>query len=157
MWVLVSKLSVSTTLKSLLTQANNDSVIDCLVTSATSNSSRFDVTWLHGEQTLLKMDPEGVVSLEMDKRISMRRIKRQTFQLNIHQVTSRDIGQYHCSVQEWTQDPDGIWYNLGTKSVTMQLNVYVKGMLQTNVALLLAHITDYKPHATMCPCSRKAI
>ncbi|MCJ8732391.1 hypothetical protein PDJAM_G00210850 [Pangasius djambal] len=136
----VSKLSVSTKLKSpLKIQDNSDSVIDCLVTSATSNSSRFEVTWIHGTQTLLKMELEGVVTLEMDERISMRRTKRQTFQLMIKQVKSTDSGHYHCSVQEWIQDPDGIWYSLDTKSVTMELEVIAKesdfSMDKSNVQL----------------------
>ncbi|MCI4378268.1 hypothetical protein PGIGA_G00213980 [Pangasianodon gigas] len=136
----VSKLSVSTNLKSpLKIQANSDSVIDCLVTSATSNSSCFEVTWIHGTRTLLKMELEGVVTLEMDERISIRRTKRQTFQLMIKQVKSTDSGHYHCSVQEWIQDPDGIWYSLGTKSVTMELEVFAKesdfSMDKSNVQL----------------------
>ncbi|XP_017325043.1 immunoglobulin superfamily member 2 isoform X2 [Ictalurus punctatus] len=120
-----SKLSVSTTLKSpLKIQPNSDKVIDCLVTSETSNTSRFGVTWTHGTETLRKMDPEGVVTLEMDERISLRRTKRQTFQLMIQQVKLTDSGHYRCSVQEWIQDPDGIWYSLDTKSVTMELDVF---------------------------------
>lgn len=103
------------------------------------------------------MDPEGVVILEMDERISMRRIEAQTFQMKIHQVTLTDSGQYHCLVQEWIQDPDGIWYNLDRKSVAMELNVFAKGMLVTNITLLLAHITNYMLHATTCLWSRKAV
>ncbi|KAI5621332.1 hypothetical protein C0J50_19267 [Silurus asotus] len=123
----VSKLVVSTTIKSpLKIQVNIDRVIDCLVTSDTSNSSRFEVTWMHDRQTLVKMEPGGVLHLDMDERISMRRTNRQTFQLKIKQLKPTDSGRYHCSVTEWIQDPDGIWYNLDTKSVTVELDVIAK-------------------------------
>lgn len=86
---------------------------------------------MHGTQTLLKMEAEGVVTLETDERISIRRTDRRTFQLRIQQVKSTDSGLYNCTVQEWIQDPYGIWYSLDTKSETMELDVFEKGMLQT--------------------------
>ncbi|XP_046700621.1 immunoglobulin superfamily member 3 isoform X2 [Silurus meridionalis] len=140
----VSKLVVSTTIKSpLKIQVNIDRVIDCLVTSDTSNSSRFEVTWMHDRQTLVKMEPGGVLHLDMDERISMRRTNRQTFQLMIKQLKPTDSGRYHCSVTEWIQDPDGIWYNLDTKSVTVELDVIAKenefSMDKSNVQL---HVTE---------------
>ncbi|KAF5902017.1 immunoglobulin superfamily member 3-like, partial [Clarias magur] len=121
------KLSVSSPHKSSLKiQANSDSIIDCLVRTYTTNSSRFAVTWLHSTKTLLKMEPEGVITHETDDRISMKRTTRQNFQLMIKQVKSTDSGPYICSVQEWIQDPDGIWYSLDTKSVTVELHVVEK-------------------------------
>lgn len=84
---------------------------------------------MHDTQTLLKMDQEGVVTLETDERIRIRRPERQTYHLKIQQVKSTDKGKYHCSVQEWIQDPDGIWYSLDTKHVTMELDVVEKGMM----------------------------
>ncbi|XP_047670675.1 immunoglobulin superfamily member 3-like [Tachysurus fulvidraco] len=135
-----SKLSVSTSLRSpLKIQANSDGVINCLVSTATSDSSRFEVTWTRGTQTLLKMEPEGVVTLETDERISIIRTDRKTFQLRIQQVKATDSGHYRCSVQEWIQDPDGIWYGLDTKSVTRELVVVEKesdfSMDKSNVQL----------------------
>lgn len=119
-----------------------------MVTSATSNSSLFEVTWIHGTQTLLKMDPEGVVTLVMDERISMRKATKQTFQLMIQQVKSTDSGRYNCSVQEWIQDPHGIWYSLDTKSVTMKIDVFEKGMLQPALHFCLIVSQTTKPYAT---------
>ncbi|XP_058249643.1 immunoglobulin superfamily member 3 isoform X2 [Hemibagrus wyckioides] len=134
-----SKLAVSTTRKSLKFQANSDGVINCLVNTETSSSSRFEVTWIHGTQTLLKMEAEGMVTLETDERISIRRTDRRTFQLRIQQVKSTDSGLYNCSVQEWIQDPYGIWYSLDTKSDTMELDVFEKesdfSMDKSNVQL----------------------
>lgn len=87
------------------------------------------------------MDLDGVVTLEMDERISMKKINRQTFRLIIQQVKSTDSGSYRCSVKEWIQDPDGLWYSLNTKSVTTQLDVFEKGILP---CVLLDHTTDHK-------------
>ncbi|XP_060732132.1 immunoglobulin superfamily member 3-like isoform X1 [Tachysurus vachellii] len=135
-----SMLSVSTSQRSpLKIQANSDGVINCLVSTATSDSSRFEVTWTRGTQTLLKMEPEGVVTLETDERISIIRTDRKSFQLRIQQVKLTDSGHYRCSVQEWIQDPDGIWYGLDTKSVTRELAVVEKesdfSMDKSNVQL----------------------
>lgn len=106
------------------------------------------------------MDPEGVVTLEMDERISMRKAKRQTFQLMIQQLKSTDSGRYLCSVQEWIQDPDGIWYSLDTKSVIMELDVFEKGIFQKTLHFYLItpqttkpyamHYTIEKPYKLMC-------
>ncbi|XP_036418037.1 immunoglobulin superfamily member 3 [Colossoma macropomum] len=126
----VSKLSLSISPKAYLDiPIKSNAKIDCLVDKAVSNSSRFAVTWIFDAQTLVKMDSEGVVTLgpaaskEINQRINMQMIERRTFQLAIQEVRSTDRGQYKCLVEEWIQDPDGIWYPLHPKSVTMDLVV----------------------------------
>ncbi|KAL7881732.1 hypothetical protein AOLI_G00085800 [Acnodon oligacanthus] len=120
----VSKLSLSISPKSnLVIPIKNNAKIDCLVNKAVSNSSRFAVTWMFDAQTLVKMDSEGVVTLgpavskEINQRINMQMIERRTFQLAIQEVRTTDRGQYKCLVEEWIQDPDGIWYSLHPKSL----------------------------------------
>ncbi|XP_062862758.1 immunoglobulin superfamily member 2 [Trichomycterus rosablanca] len=124
----VSKLSLSTTAKShLKVTANTNAKLDCIIASPVSNSSQFKVTWMYGTQTLLRMEPEGMVVLgpenSQEERIHLRRTDGLNFQLMIQQVKSTDGGTYQCTVQEWIQDPDGILYDLNTKSITMELQI----------------------------------
>ncbi|TSV41647.1 Immunoglobulin superfamily member 3 [Bagarius yarrelli] len=151
-----SQLSVSTNLKSpLKIQANSNTEINCLVTSATFNSSRFEVTWKHGTESLLRMGPEGVITQEIDERISMKRTDRKTFQLMMRQVKPTDSGHYHCSVQEWIQDPNGNWYNLDTKSVTIKIDVFEKegdfNMDKTNAQLEVTEGEQVKLNCSLKP------
>ncbi|XP_066542856.1 immunoglobulin superfamily member 2 [Hoplias malabaricus] len=129
----VFRLSLSISPKSSVNvPVKSNAKLDCIVSGVVSNFSRFAVTWMSGPQILATMDTEGVVILgpsanqEMDPRINMRMTKRQTFQLTIQEVRSTDSGQYHCSVEEWIQDPDGIWYLLNGTSVTTELAVIEK-------------------------------
>ncbi|XP_072542109.1 immunoglobulin superfamily member 2 [Salminus brasiliensis] len=124
----VSKLSVSIRSPSEFLVKSN-AKIDCLINAAVSNSSRFAVTWRFRDQNLVSMDPKGVITLGsaanlgMDQRINMHMIEKQTYQLTIQQARSVDSGTYNCSVEEWIQDPDGIWYPLKTMSAIMTLPV----------------------------------
>ncbi|KAI4898119.1 hypothetical protein NFI96_015370 [Prochilodus magdalenae] len=125
-----SKMSLSLRPKPRLDiPVKSNAKFDCSVTSAFSNSSRFAVTWKADSLMLVTMSPEGVITLgpavnqEMDQRISMLMTQRQTFQLAIQKVKTADSGQYQCLVEEWIQDPDGIWYSLKTESVTTELVV----------------------------------
>lgn len=143
----VSNLSISINPKPRLdVSVKSNAKIDCSIKATVSTSSCFLVTWMSGTQTLVKMDTLGVVTLgpginhEMDQRISMRKTEKQTFQLTIQQVRSTDSGQYNCTVEEWIQDPDGIWYHLNTKSVITELAVNEKGML--SVGFCLVKCTD---------------
>ncbi|KAI2647552.1 Immunoglobulin superfamily member 3 [Labeo rohita] len=116
----------------LETTVNTDAKIDCSVTTTTTNTSRFTITWMIGSQMLLTMDLDAVVkfgpaaSLEKDQRIRMEIKQKQTFQLTIHQVRTSDSGQYRCEVEEWLQDPLGDWYSLKRMTVSTQLVVKEK-------------------------------
>lgn len=111
--------------------ANTNANLDCTVNSPVSNGSQFNVTWMHGTKTLVRMEPEGTVTLgpenTPDERLQLRRTGRLTFQLLIQQVKSTDSGSYRCLVEEWIQDPEGSLYKINTKSVTMELQVTENG------------------------------
>ncbi|RXN07089.1 immunoglobulin superfamily member 3-like protein [Labeo rohita] len=129
-----SKMRLYSPTSHLETTVNTDAKIDCSVTTTTTNTSRFMVTWMIGSQMLLTMDLDAVVkfgsaaSLEKDQRIRMEIKQKQTFQLTIHQVRTSDSGQYHCEVEEWLQDPLGDWYSLEKRSVSTDLAVIEKAI-----------------------------
>ncbi|RXN35734.1 sacsin-like protein [Labeo rohita] len=128
-----SKMRLYSPTSHLETTVNTDAKIDCSVTTTTTNTSRFTITWMIGSQMLLTMDLDAVVkfgpaaSLEKDQRIRMEIKQKQTFQLTIHQVRTSDSGQYRCEVEEWLQDPLGDWYSLKRMTVSTQLVVKEKG------------------------------
>ncbi|KAI2647550.1 Immunoglobulin superfamily member 3 [Labeo rohita] len=135
----VSKMRLYSPTSHLETTVNTDAKIECSVTTTTTNTSRFMVTWMIGSQMLLTMDLDAVVkfgsaaSLEKDQRIRVEIKQKQTFQLTIHQLRTSDSGQYHCEVEEWLQDPLGDWYSLEKRSVSTDLAVIEKANTQLNV------------------------
>eukprot|EP00063_Salmo_salar_P045371 XP_014020206.1 PREDICTED: immunoglobulin superfamily member 3-like [Salmo salar] len=119
--------------------------MECSVVKATSNSSRFTVTWLAqkkgvGNQTVLSSDRDAVITLGAElgteQRISMRRRERWSFELTIRQARSWDRGRYYCVVEECLQDPHGVWYKLLSSSAAMELR------LQETVSDLSVNKTD---------------
>ncbi|XP_051997850.1 immunoglobulin superfamily member 3-like [Xyrauchen texanus] len=128
-----SKLNLSKPKSSIETTINSDAKIECLVSRATTNTSRFTVIWLLESLMLLTMDLDAVVKfgpaagLEMDQRIRMELREKHNFELTIHQVMKSDSGQYRCEVEEWLQDPLGEWYSLDKKDVSTELVVNDKG------------------------------
>ncbi|XP_051564884.1 immunoglobulin superfamily member 3 [Myxocyprinus asiaticus] len=123
------KLNLSYLKSSIETTVNSDAKIECLVSRATTNTSRFTVTWLLESLMLLTMDLHAVVKfgpaagLEMDQRIRMELRQKHNFELTIQQVMKSDSGQYRCEVEEWLQDPLGDWYSLDKKDVSTELVV----------------------------------
>ncbi|KAG9271377.1 immunoglobulin superfamily member 3-like [Astyanax mexicanus] len=123
------KLSLKRPESRLEFQVKSNARVDCLIIEEFSNASRFAVTWMFNSQNLVRMEPEGVITLgssdnqEMDQRINMQMVSRQNFQLVIQQVRSTDSGTYNCSVEEWIQDPDGVWYPLSRDSASLELVV----------------------------------
>ncbi|KAJ8013132.1 hypothetical protein DPEC_G00050120 [Dallia pectoralis] len=118
---------------SLLDQSlNTDIHMECSVAKATSESSRFAVTWLaqkneQGNQTVLSSDRDAVETLgeglSTEPRVSMRRHEGRSFVLTIRQARSSDSGRYFCVVGEWLQDPLGQWYNLLPSSAAIELRL----------------------------------
>uniref|UniRef100_A0A8C9WIB6 Ig-like domain-containing protein n=1 Tax=Scleropages formosus TaxID=113540 RepID=A0A8C9WIB6_SCLFO len=118
-----SSLSIATGPQPLLEHdANSDVRMECRILKATSNSSRFAVTWQlqrPGEknQTVVSMDHDSVLSDPGEaERYSLRRHDAQLFELLVPRVETRDSGQYHCLVEEWLQNSHGVWYSLPAKS-----------------------------------------
>ncbi|XP_056610571.1 immunoglobulin superfamily member 2 [Triplophysa dalaica] len=124
-----SKLTLSIPRSSLESSVNADVKMECSVTKATTNSSRFKLSWMFKSQMLLTMDTDAVVrfgpaaGLEMTQRFRMEKSEKQTFVLSIHQVRTSDSGEYRCEVEEWLQDPLGDWYPLGKKSDSTMLHI----------------------------------
>ncbi|XP_064800281.1 immunoglobulin superfamily member 3-like isoform X2 [Oncorhynchus masou masou] len=125
-------LTLSSSSSPLDQSVNTDIQMECSVAKATSNSSRFAVSWLaqkngEGNKTVLSSDRDAVITLGLglgtEQRISMRRREGRSFELTIRQARSWDSGMYYCVVEEWLQDPLGRWYKLLPSSVAMELRV----------------------------------
>ncbi|XP_045560848.1 immunoglobulin superfamily member 2-like [Salmo salar] len=138
-------LTLSSSPSSLDQSINAVIQMECSVVKATSNSSRFTVTWLAqkkgvGNQTVLSSDRDAVITLGAElgteQRISMRRRERWSFELTIRQARSWDRGRYYCVVEECLQDPHGVWYKLLSSSAAMELR------LQETVSDLSVNKTD---------------
>ncbi|XP_029559690.1 immunoglobulin superfamily member 3-like [Salmo trutta] len=138
-------LTLSSSPSSLDQSINAVIQMECSVVKANSNSSRFAVTWLAqkkgvGNQTVLSSDRDAVITLGAElgteQRISMRRRERWSFELTIRQARSWDRGRYYCVVEEWLQDPHGVWYKLLSSSAAMELR------LQETVSDLSVNKTD---------------
>lgn len=100
-----------------------------MVTKATSNSSRFNVTWQLADRVVAASDRDGVVMLQdASKRTTMSTLPGPTFQLALRQVGASDSGRYTCQVQEWLQDPAGEWYSLSPQNATVDVVVSEKRM-----------------------------
>ncbi|KAK7153584.1 hypothetical protein R3I94_007082 [Phoxinus phoxinus] len=128
----VSKMSLSKLKSRLETTVNTDVKIECSVLTTTTNTSRFTIAWMIGNQMLLTMDLDAVVKfgpaagLEMNQRIRMEVRQKQTFLLTVHQARTSDSGQYRCEVEEWLQDPIGDWYSLKKMTGSSELVVNEK-------------------------------
>uniref|UniRef100_A0A673AXF6 Zgc:91849 n=1 Tax=Sphaeramia orbicularis TaxID=375764 RepID=A0A673AXF6_9TELE len=136
-----SKLSLTST-PALTRNINTDVKMKCSVSSPTSTSSRYAVTWLlqqHGEnKTIVSTDRDALVTfgqqveLNQMQRISMSRTQGPGFELTIRQARSSDKGLYTCEVVEWLQDPRGEWFDLPPTSKSTQLTIIEPECLQSN-------------------------
>ncbi|XP_071003032.1 immunoglobulin superfamily member 2-like isoform X1 [Oncorhynchus clarkii lewisi] len=125
-------LTLSSSSSPLDKSVKTDIQMECFVAKATSNSSRFAVSWLaqkngEGNKTVLSSDRDAVITLGLglgtEQRISMRRREGRSFELTIRQARSWDNGMYYCVVEEWLQDPHGQWYKLPPSSAAMELRL----------------------------------
>ncbi|XP_024257422.1 immunoglobulin superfamily member 3 isoform X1 [Oncorhynchus tshawytscha] len=125
-------LTLSSSSSPLDKSVKTDIQMECSVAKATSNSSRFAVSWLaqkngEGNKTVLSSDRDAVITLGLglgtEQRISMRRREGRSFELTIRQARSWDNGMYYCVVEEWLQDPHGQWYKLPPSSAAMELRL----------------------------------
>jgi len=122
---------------SISSNVNADVTIECTVSPTTPGSSRLAMTWRKGtNRTILISGRDGVVTspgvVAMagdERRISMRRTKRPSFELTIRQARVEDSGSYSCVVVEWLQDPDGNWFDLPPVQTTTELHVTEAGQL----------------------------
>ncbi|KAI3355810.1 hypothetical protein L3Q82_004376 [Scortum barcoo] len=127
-----SKLILTTT-PDLQTNTNNDIEITCSVTSGSSASSRYAVTWLlqqqTGNKTIISSDRDALVTfgpqieLNLRQRVSMKRSQGPRFELSIRQAWISDKGSYICEVVEWLQDPHCDWYQLSPVAQATNLTV----------------------------------
>lgn len=119
-------LNPSSPVKSIV---NSDIQVSCVVAKATSNSSRFNVTWQFADRVVAGSDRNGIVTLQdASKRTTISMLTGPTFQLALRQVGAGDSGRYTCQVQEWLQDPAGEWYSLTPQSATVDVVVSEKRM-----------------------------
>ncbi|XP_036400622.1 immunoglobulin superfamily member 3-like [Megalops cyprinoides] len=122
-----SRLSVSISPPSPVERAaGTDLRVDCAVLTATSNSSRFAVSWLfhpEGEKnrTLLSVDRDSVLGPSAGDKYSLRRLGVRSYQLLLQRAETGDSGRYICRVEEWLQDSHGEWYSLPSQSAAMEL------------------------------------
>ncbi|XP_041938719.1 immunoglobulin superfamily member 3-like [Alosa sapidissima] len=106
---------------------NSDIQVSCTVAKATSNSSRFNVTWHVGGRVVAGSDRDGSVMLhDAGKRTGMSTLPGPTFQLALRQTGASDSGVYMCQVQEWLQDPSGEWYSLPSQNATVDVTISEK-------------------------------
>lgn len=117
-------LNPSSPVKSIV---NSDIQMSCMVAKATSNSSRFNVTWQLAGRVVAGSDRDGVVTFQdASKRTTMSTLPGPTFQLALRQTGASDSGLYTCQVQEWLQDPAGEWYPLTPQSATVDVAISEK-------------------------------
>ncbi|XP_017278106.1 immunoglobulin superfamily member 3 [Kryptolebias marmoratus] len=127
-----NKLALSFSPK-ILQSVNTDIQMNCKVSSSSSPSSLYAVTWLYLQgsvnKTILSSDQYAVVTFgdrveQNDKqRISMKRKMGLIFELTIRQARLTDRGLYQCKVEEWLQGPRGDWYSLPAKFAQTNLNI----------------------------------
>lgn len=133
---LESKL-VLTSPTNLKTNISTDIKLKCSVTSASSASSRYAVTWKFQQQAenkvIVSLDKNAIVTFEahvepkLRERIITRRSQGPSFELIIQQSEVSDNGSYTCEVVEWGQDPAGIWYELSSASGTTMVTLIEPG------------------------------
>ncbi|XP_062391062.1 immunoglobulin superfamily member 3-like [Sardina pilchardus] len=121
-----SKLSLTPS-SALRSVVNSDIQVSCAVSGATSNSSRFNVTWDVGGRMVASSDLDGVVMLhDAGKRTGTNTLPGPKFELALRQTGASDSGIYTCQVQEWLQDPSGEWYSLPPKTATVEVTIREK-------------------------------
>ncbi|XP_035248458.1 immunoglobulin superfamily member 3 [Anguilla anguilla] len=110
----------------LRSRVGADARMECAVRAATTNASRFAVSWLfqpEGGQnrTLLHADRDAVLEVEAGQRYSLSRREARSYELLLRQAGTADSGRYYCLVEEWLQDPHGDWAPLKSTSAVIQL------------------------------------
>ncbi|XP_023659782.1 immunoglobulin superfamily, member 3-like [Paramormyrops kingsleyae] len=128
--------------------ANSDVLMECRILKSTVNSSRFSVSWLvqregKGHHTLLSMDHDSVTSgIQGEKRFSLMRSEAQLYTLMIRQAKPSDNGLHYCQVEEWLQDPHGVWYTLSSQSASVELIVTLQQsefrLMKNNIEISVA-------------------
>ncbi|XP_054829713.1 immunoglobulin superfamily member 8 [Eublepharis macularius] len=53
------------------------------------------------------------------REVSLAKLGRQQYQMVLGWLRPEDAGLYHCTVGEWTQDPDGSWQQIAEKQVAL--------------------------------------
>ncbi|KAM9850945.1 immunoglobulin superfamily member 3-like [Aulostomus maculatus] len=127
---------ILTSTRALTGSINTDVELQCSVSSASSLSSRYAVTWILQQPaqntTILTSDQFALVTfgphLEVShiQRISTKRtrgIHQPRFELMLRQARISDAGLYVCEVVELLQDPSGEWYQLPPVSTTTSLTL----------------------------------
>lgn len=114
-----------------------DIEISCTVTTKSSASARYAVTWWFKQQgnssVIVALDQDGLVSFgtqvnqTLREKISTRHTEGPSFELTIRQAEHSDKGSYICEVVEWLQDPHGEWFNLAPVSKTIVVAVTEPG------------------------------
>ncbi|XP_038149371.1 immunoglobulin superfamily member 2-like [Cyprinodon tularosa] len=127
-----SKLALSSK-PTIMQRINTDIQIVCKVTSATSQSSLYAVTWdlqqETGSKRILSSDQNALVTFGPEieeshqQRISMGRTSGPNFELTIRQARMSDKGVYVCNVAEYLQNPLGECYLLSEKNSNTTLDV----------------------------------
>lgn len=151
---------VLTSTRRLKTTIDTDVEIKCFITSEPSVLSRYAVTWYLKQNAekkiLLSSDRDAKVTFGLDvnqsqrQRISMKRTKGPSFELNIRQAWISDNGIYSCEVAEWQQDPKGDWYRLSSVSEITNLTVTEPekklSVLQEDTELNVTSSEDFTIH-----------
>ncbi|MFT7818240.1 immunoglobulin superfamily member 3-like [Arapaima gigas] len=112
---------------SLEKDANSEVLMECRILKATSDLSRFAVSWQlqrPGEKrhTVVSVDRDSVLSKPGPvARYSLRRREARLYELLLQRAETGDSGQYRCVVEEWLQDSHGVWYSLPQKSAALEL------------------------------------
>ncbi|KAJ7998849.1 hypothetical protein DPEC_G00209230 [Dallia pectoralis] len=57
--------------------------------------------------------------------VSVDRLSPVTYSLRIFSAQSEDEGLFVCQAEVWGQDPQGVWYNSGTKAQSQSVRVYL--------------------------------
>lgn len=69
---------------------------------------------------------DGVANIITNgSEISVDRLSAVGYRLRVHTATMEDQGMYACSVEAWSQDPHGGWYNTGVEAESNAVTVYL--------------------------------
>ncbi|XP_072557051.1 immunoglobulin superfamily member 3 isoform X2 [Paramormyrops kingsleyae] len=105
--------------------------LGCSIPSQSSRDSRFSVSWyvsrvVHegvAEDCVFSIGHDAVFGngncspaevLGPDSRLRFERPSYDLYSLSVQRVQPSDRGNYSCLVEEWLQNPRGVWYRLTT-------------------------------------------
>ncbi|XP_072116482.1 immunoglobulin superfamily member 3 [Mobula birostris] len=120
--------------------------LSCNITQQTQENSQFAVSWFAWKvkkdtdgiikETILKVDHNTVFGFDtlidgakgMKDRLQFERPSNGLYTLTIQNAGKGDTGNYYCSVEEWIQNANHIWYKLGEdESGLVTITVQSKG------------------------------